>query len=197
MDTGALNKLQFAKTEDLCRLYSPGPQAAPLAAANPLVGSFLAALLAARMWDEAVRVLAFGLPKRKAVWWACLCARVALGPEPPQAAAVAAAEAWVFAPNEDNRRTCEAAATAAGHQTAASWAAVAAFWSGGSLVAADLPAVPPGEQLTGTAVSGAVMLAAAAGPAAEIPQRYQQFLAAGIDIANGGRGIPLAQAGTA
>jgi hypothetical protein len=78
----------------------------------------------------------------------------------PQAAAVQAAERWVADPSEANRRAAQAASEAAGLGTPAGCAAMAAFWSGGSLAPPEAPVVPPGEILTAHGSAGPVMLAA-------------------------------------
>lgn len=153
---------------------------------------FLAALLAGGHYADATRFLARALPRREAVWWACLCARDTLPAPPPEplVRALAAAEAWVFEPSEKNRRAARAEADVAKFASPASWAALAAFWSGGSLAPANLPAVMPGEALTATAVATAIMLATADPREAEA--RYRRFLDYGIDIADGGSGRPRA-----
>ena len=43
------------------------------------------------------------------------------------------AERWTADPNEQNRREAQAAAEKLEFGTAASWAAISAFWSGGSM----------------------------------------------------------------
>jgi hypothetical protein len=54
------------------------------------------------------------------------------------------------------------------------------------------PVVPPGEHLTGVAVSGAVVMAAVRGRPDRAGDRLGRFLAAARDIAGGGAGrIPL------
>ena len=55
--------------------------------------------------------------------------------------------------------------------------------------------VPPGEGLTGTAVAGAILLAAAQEPKA-IDAHYRQFLGYGVNIAEGGTGRAPATART-
>lgn len=184
-----LVKISAERAEEICRHFEPSAAAAALLARHPATADFLVGLLAARLWQDAVRLLAFGLPRRKAVWWACLCARAALPAEPATAprAALAAAEAWVFKPSEDSRRATEARARAAGFQVPASWAALAAFWSDGSMAAAGAPEVLPDEALTPTAVAAAVHLAAVAEPR-RLDERFRRFLEWGIDIAQGGRG---------
>ena len=85
---------------------------------------------------EAVRLCAHALPRREAVWWACMCARGV----PPQAlpaadiAALNAAETWVRKPGDEAlRRAAWDAAQATDFRSPEAWAAVGAFWSGGSL----------------------------------------------------------------
>src|SRR5262245_4573921 len=108
-------------------------------------------LLASReQFLDALRVVGHSLAKRSAVAWACRCVRAAVGDDlsPADAAAVAAAEAWVQDPSEEHRRKAQAAADAAGNSTPASWAATAAFWSTGSMAPPAAPVVPPAGHLT-------------------------------------------------
>jgi hypothetical protein len=145
--------------------------------------------------NEAVRLTAHALPKREAVWWACMCA--AAVPDPALKAADAearlAAEAWVRKPADDAlRRAAWEAAQKTEFRSPEAWAAVGAFWSGGSMAPEGQPVVPPGEHLTGVAVSGAVVMAAVRGRPDRAGDRLGRFLAAARDIAGGGAGrIPL------
>src|SRR4051794_12228908 len=84
----------------------------------------------------AARLAAHGLPKREAVWWACMCARGVPGPSLPEPAhaALVAAEAWVRKPdNDDLRRAAWDAAQRTDFRSPEAWSAVGAFWSGGSM----------------------------------------------------------------
>ena len=51
----------------------------------------------AHEYTDAVRFLAHALPKREAVWWACLCVRKAAGANPPPPAQAAPASAHLVA----------------------------------------------------------------------------------------------------
>lgn len=135
--------------------------------------------------EDAIRFLAAALPKREAVWWALGCVRSAFPkPSPEAAKAITSAEGWVKEPTEANRRACGDAASVADYGTAPGCLAAAAFWSGGSIAPPHLGAVPPRDDLTATAVSAAVLLAAVA-DVNRIPANHAKFVALGADIASG------------
>jgi hypothetical protein len=148
---------------------------------------YVDALAAAGHFADAVQFLAAALPKREAVWWACWCARQGYGKTAPAPAAVAltAAEKWVLDPSDANRRAAHATAEPAGLGTPAGAAAVAVFFSGGSLAPPELAAVAPAEHITASAAAGAILLAAVLTDPQKAAEKYQKFLAAGFDVANG------------
>jgi hypothetical protein len=149
--------------------------------------SYIQVLADRKLFHDAVTFLAFALPKSEAVWWACCCARLVGGSSLSgvQAAAVEAAEKWVIAPTEENRRAAMQAAEAAKLATAAGCAAIAAFFSGGSLAPPDVKPVPPPESLTARMVTGAVCSAAVSAEPEKAPEKFRQFLAMGMEIAEG------------
>jgi hypothetical protein len=145
----------------------------------------------------AVRLLAFALPKREAVWWACLASRadIAADPKPTRPADTAcleAAEAWVYKPVEERRLACYRTALATKTDRPASMAALAAAFSSGSLVPPDSPpevqAVPPDDSLTAQIVGNAVVMAAVRTDPARASQHLARLLDQGRDIARGGNG---------
>jgi hypothetical protein len=139
---------------------------------------------------EAARVLAHALPRREAVWWACMCATHTAPADlaDPDRLAREAAERWVRLQNDNDRRTAMRQAEATTFESPEAWAAVAAFWSGESITPEGQPAVPPGPHVAGKAVAGAIALAAVrADPKRQRP-RLLRFLASGRDIAAGGAG---------
>jgi hypothetical protein len=139
---------------------------------------------------EASRLIAHAMPRREAVWWACMCARHTRPDDilAGDIAALEAAELWVRKPTDENRRAAFAVAQESGFRTAEAWACVAAFWSGDSMAPLGQPVVPPAPNLTGMAVAGSVALASVRGrPALQIT-RMKAFLDSARDIANGGTG---------
>ena len=139
-----------------------------------------------------MRFLAYALPKREAVWWACLIAAEVLGPEPsPEAAAaLEAAQAWVVDPTDDKRRATFPAAQKAGVGTPVGCAAVAAYFSGGSLAPPDLAVVAPPEYVTHDLVASSLILAAVSKEPEKAPEKYAAFLRTGLDVADGQRPWP-------
>src|SRR5258705_9337339 len=148
------------------------------------VPQFVELLASREQFLDALRVVAHAVEKRSAVDWACRCVRAAVGDDlsPLDDAAIKAAEDWVAEPDEDRRRKAQAAAEAAEHKTAASWAAMAAFWSSGSMGPPSAPVVPPAPHLTAHAAAGAVMLAAVAKQPEKAPEKYAEFLRIGKEL---------------
>lgn len=139
---------------------------------------------------EAARLFAYTLPKREAVWWACMCARHTAPANLPEAdrEALEAAEVWVRRQTDEVRRGAMDKAQHAGFQSPESWAAVGAFWSGDSMSPPDQPKVPPPPHAAGAAVAGAMALAAVRGDPARQQVRLTAFLQSARDIAAGGPG---------
>ena len=139
---------------------------------------------------EAARLMAHALPKREAVWWACMCAFHTAPPDLPENDRLARelAESWVRQQTDKLRREGMTKAEAGDFATPEAWAAVAAFWSGDSMAPEGQAAVPPAPHLCGTAVAGAIVLAAVRGDPIRQPARLKRFLESGRNIATGGPG---------
>jgi hypothetical protein len=187
-------KLAVAEVPAVAQTGELSPEAQALVPAATGPEGFVSALIDAGLLQDAVRFLAHSLRPREAVWWACLAARAYIDAgnpvEPPDTEALTAAEAWVFKPDEDNRRAAYDRAMASGFQTPASWAAMGSFWSGGSIAPPNLPAVPPPPNALGRAIWGAVIIASVTNPKSpqDMEDRHRAFLSQGIDIAQGGNG---------
>jgi len=187
MSSNGLVKITAKTAAEVCKHFALGDEAKKLLRDGLTPAQFLDTLIEKQQFPDAVRFLAHALPKQEAVWWACVCARSVGGSNPPPkiAAALQAAEKWVADPSEGNRRAAMPAAEAAEFKTPAGCAAVAAFWSGGSLAPPNVPAVPPGEYLTAHGVAGSVMLAAVQSEPEKAPEKNRKFLAQGIEVAKG------------
>src|SRR5690606_15376815 len=82
------------------------PIAAP---ASAPVEAVLEELAAAEAHVDMMRLLSVSLPARECIWWGCLAAEdVLAGREPTRP--LAAAQAWVFKPTDENRDAARRAA---------------------------------------------------------------------------------------
>ena len=190
MELGALRKVAAAGAAEVAARFEASDEGAALLKGGMRPAEYLGSLIGAELWTDAIRFLAYALPGREGVWWACLAARASLPPDAPpgHAETIAAAEEWVFHPSDETRRASFAAAEKIGFKSPAAFAALAAFWSGGSLAPAGMPEVPPDPNLCPVAVSSAVLLAAVLQEPHKAAGKYRSFMASGLDIANGGNG---------
>jgi hypothetical protein len=196
IELGPLKKITVPNADAIAAAAALSEEAQALVEPGMPVRALLDALIAADLLTDAMRVFAYALPKREAVWWACQCARQAQPekPAPIDAEIVKASEGWVYRPNEQARRAAMDLAMKTEFDRAAHWTGAAVFWSGGSIAPPDAPPVEPSETLTGNAVVGAVLLAAVQPDAAQADAKRKRFLAQAADIANGGDGRKLATA---
>ena len=171
---------------EICRNFPLSPAAAKLLRADTQPKPFLDLLIAKEHHADAIRLLAHSMPKREAIWWACLCIRPDKGPvaPTPTAAGQKAAEAWVADPSDEKRRAAHAAAQAEGIAAPVKLTCEAVFFSEGSMGPAEYQAVPAPDQLTATMAANAVILTAVAEPD-KMTAKYRQFLALGQDVAAG------------
>ena len=139
---------------------------------------------------ESTRLAAHALPKREAVWWACMCVAHTAPVDLPEKdrAARESAEDWVRQQTDSSRRLAFERAQTTGFSTPEAWTAVAAFWSGDSMSPEGQPAVPPAPHFTGLAAAGAVALAAVRGDVTRREARLRRFLESARNVAAGGPG---------
>ena len=190
MAIGPLKKIAAKQASEICALFEMAADAKALLTDQMTPDALLDALLEKGHFVDCIKLLAFGLPKREAVWWGAQCVRATLPADPPATAleALKAAEAWVYKPSEETRWAAKEAAERAGVDKPAGWPAMGAFWSGGSMVPAHLPQMSPGPAFTANAVSGAIFMAAALSDPERIMELYRLSVEDGVDIANGGTG---------
>lgn len=147
--------------------------------------AYVASLRDAALLEDAVRVLAYWLPKRSAIWWGCQCfwsVREITPLEPRWQAALDRIVHWVIAPSELLRRQCEPIAERLTAGTALGALAWAVFVSEGSISAPMLPPVIAPAPVTAKAVIIALTVLTAGRDPKPV---YREFIHLGMDIANG------------
>ena len=158
-----------------------GDEAKALLQDGMMPAEYLEAVIGKELYPDAIRFLAFLLPRTEAVAWGAECVESIYGDSltAEQKAALSSAIAWSKDPIATNCRIAKKAGEATNFSGPASWIAMAAFWSGDSLAPPNLSPVPPAEGLTAEAITGALMVSATSGKPAEAIGRYQAFLEAG------------------
>jgi hypothetical protein len=189
IQTEPFRKVSDATAAEVCRRVDLSVEARAYLLPTLSPQAFMSLLVDREHIGDAVRFLAFSLPIREGVWWACVVAHSNI-PEPTEleARCLEHAAAWVYEPSEALRRACMAAAEASNFEGAAAYAALAVFWSGGSLGAADMPDVIPDPKLGPIGVGASVLLSITAGDAMLLIPRFEAAVMRGVDIANGGNG---------
>ena len=150
--------------------------------------AYFDALVAAGRYADAAGFLAQALPRLEAVAWAARAVQDLradeVKPKSPEAAALKAALLWIQDPTEPRRRAAYEAAEACNGHSAEHLAALAAFFSGGSIAPAEQPAVPAPRDAAGRFAAGAVLYAAA--QSGDMNGALQRSLKAGDAIAERG-----------
>ena len=138
---------------------------------------------------HAIAFLSYLLPRREAVWWARQCVSAIVGPSSENDPALRAAEAWVRAPEEENRRVALEIGGAGDQNSATTWLALAAAWSGGSMCPPDVQPMPAPVWACAKAVNAAIALSTISEPSA-VADRLKACAEAGIRFAEGGDARP-------
>lgn len=149
---------------------------------------FFDQLVKAKLFSDAVRLIARVMTTKEAVWWGVLCVWTTARPRPaaPTDGAVRAVMTWLREPTDANRRAAGKAGTAAGATTPIGLVATAALMADGSLTPAGQPEVKPDPNLPATLVAEAVLaLSRTAGAATPGGPLLRQFLAIAVDVFHG------------
>jgi hypothetical protein len=148
---------------------------------------FLKKLSAQHQFEDAIAFCAYLLPRREAVWWACGCVRALLGDiAASRARPIIAAEAWVYNPDDEHRRTALEIGKQGDSNDPLSWLALGAGWSGGALLAHPQHLVPVPAYMTPRAARIAILLSARIFPPEQYTARMQACIVDGIKLAETG-----------
>jgi hypothetical protein len=111
--------LQISDLEDFCLEIGIGRTAKLYLRPELTPRQYFARLLVHDEPGDTVRFQTFSLPKREAVWWACLCLRLVSDPmrKPKQAEALKTVVRWVLDPSEEHRQAAGKAGKAATFNT--------------------------------------------------------------------------------
>ncbi|MFC6486409.1 DUF6931 family protein [Nitratireductor sp. GCM10026969] len=189
IQTEPFRKIKAATAAEICERVDLSPEAKAYLLPDVSPQGYLSLIVEAEHVGDAVRFLAFSLPIREGIWWACVVANSEIeAPSEIESTCLERAAAWVYEPTEARRRSCMEAAELAKFEGAAAYAALAVFWSGGSLAPEDMPEAPADPSLGPIGVGASVLLSLTRGDPQKLGHRFETAIKRGTDIANGGNG---------
>lgn len=167
-----------------CEPVDLSDEAKELLADLMTVEQFLGAMIAAKHFLDAIRLVARAIAPIQAVAWAHECVGEVLPPEKgsPDDELFRLTEDWLAEPDEKLRRGAMDKAAEVGYDGAAAWVVAAIGWSGGSIAPITAPPVDPPDGLGGRAASGAIIIAAVV-DIDTIVKTSRRFLDRGLEIA--------------
>lgn len=172
-------------------LYDAFPTAAEdvgIAPADTDCIALLRSLTADAAWHPAIALCAYILPRREAVWWGCRSLRAMQQLSPAEVAILGAAEAWVRQPEDAQRRAALALGASSDAGLPATWMALAAGWSGGSIVPPELGYVRAPAEQTARAVRAGMLMAITRLPPAALRDSLGPSIESGIGLVRVGAG---------
>jgi len=183
-DPTLLVKVPYKTAAEVCQVVDLREPSLVLLRPGQTPRQLLDSLLAREHYPDAIRFLTGALPPREAIWWGCLCLRLAGGDPllPALDTALRIAVCWVLDPCEIYREYARRGATG---EEPHDHLLQAVTWTGGSLTDPPLPAVPPSPRMTPRAVSNALLLMAVQAPSEQVTERMRHFLVLGIGVARG------------
>lgn len=136
---------------------------------------------------DLLRLLSVALPPRERVWWSCLAARDTLPAGAQPSRMLAAVEAWVHRPTEENRVAVHQAIQHASNKDETKHCAMAVQYSDGTLGPGDLAqhAAPSGGSETSAFAMNVVAIARSGKP---LEAAAPLLIDRALDIARGGSG---------
>jgi hypothetical protein len=178
MGNDEVAKAPVSPLQQLCGRAKLGDEATTLLTDESTTKEFIGLLIEKELFRDAIRLVAYLLPKREAIGWGCLCMRhiLASQTDKPLPNVQVAAERWVSAPNEENRWAAKEIADTEDPKTPSGLLAMAAFFAGPSMAPPNLQAVPPPDHATSDIVSAAVFLAGVVKEPEKSKEKYLVFM---------------------
>jgi hypothetical protein len=171
-------KTPASPLRQLCDRAKVGEEANALLTNESTTKEFIALLVEKGLFPDAIRLVAYLLPKREAIGWGCLCVRhiLATQPDKPPPPVQMAAERWVSTPNEENRWAAKQSADKEDPKTPSGLLAMAVFFAGASMAPPNIQAVPPPDHVTSEIVGNVVVLAGVVKEPEKAKEKYRVFM---------------------
>lgn len=155
------------------------------------VAKILSSLIDGQNYLAAIKLLAFGLPVREAIWWGYLCVSDVDSyiKNAEVHAVLNAVSSWVRAPSDELRLNVSRFDNQYTSCTVEGWLALAVQWTGDSIVPSENIPVEAGKYMSGHAVANAIIVVSQHVELAD--DFYKQSLKRGLHIALGGNGVKI------
>jgi hypothetical protein len=152
-----LSKITAPTAAEICAKSKPSPEGKALLQPGMTPSQYQGALEKNKLSVDSVNFLAHGMEPKDSVCWACQASRMTAPKlSGPEMSALNATECWLKNPTAGARSSMAACLGKVDYTGPASWATQAALWA----PILGLAVTPAGAGLTGSAVAGAIMLAA-------------------------------------
>jgi hypothetical protein len=156
----AMSQVRFSTVQDLFDAFPTARDDVSKAAPEMQSLEFLRLSVSKLDWPPAISFCAYLLTRRTVVAWACRSMRRMVERlDDGEEKAIGFAEAWVEEPDEPRRRKALALGNVSNPRAATTWLALAAGWSGGSVVPGELGQVFAAPEQTARAVRVALFIA--------------------------------------
>ena len=179
--------LRFDTVRDLYGAFAPAGEDVGVPISDEPSLGFIESAIENETWSAGLSFCAYLLPRREAVWWGAQSLRRMM-PKVPGIEALEAAEAWVRNPEEECRREALRVGAGADGSRPATWIALAAGWSGGSIAPAEFGYVAAPPVQTPKAVRAALLMALSHVPAEAAASRVGPCLEHALALAHGSAG---------
>jgi hypothetical protein len=188
--TDVWKKITSEKVADIIDIEELEDESQALLKPDMRPETFIGLLSTAGLLTDAVTVMASSLPKREAVWWACLCAgdMETMSRNKWEALALKAAEAWAFKPTEENRQNAFQQAQKSDNPSAGTLACMAVVFSEAVLELPDDQKVEFDINKFAGIASAVVLISASEKKGDHNAKALEQYLLKGKNIACGGSG---------
>jgi hypothetical protein len=182
-----MSRVRFATANDLFETFPELFKTIKVPPNDKFPLDFLKDLSVQGKLDDAVTFCAYLLPRREAVWWACVSVRALSGSAlDKRAAGLLVAEAWVQQPENDRRLAALDTANAGDPNDPTTYLAFAAGRSGGLLFPHPETPVSMPAGMTPQAARTAILLAAHYADPAKKPALLQTCIEDGANLATDG-----------
>jgi len=164
--------------QQFCERAKVGDEAKALLAEEYSTKDFINLLVEKELFQDALRMVAYLLPRREAIGWGCLCVRH-IQPSPqekPLPPVQTAVERWVASPQEEARWAAKQAADAEDPKSLSGLLGLAVFLAGPSMAPPNLQAVPPPPLAASEIVASVVFLAGVIKEPEKANDKYGVFM---------------------